>query len=285
MGAAGRRDASCAIELITPNLPYEDRAMNDDTTEVKIGLALSGGAILGAAHVGVLRVLEEEGIRTGWVAGTSAGAIVGALYAFGLPVSEIESLTKELSWLSVTNLHLSRMGLLSNAKLGEFLRDTLGDVDIEDAQVPFAAVAADIHTGEKQVLRTGNLAEAVTASACIPGIFSPVVWEDHLLVDGGIVENLPVDTVRSLGADRVLGVDLYTAGLYPEPRSIIDVILNSSSILLANTRLLDMQEQDVIVRPQLTAYNAVDSRHIPDLIDEGYRAARDAVDDILTLVG
>ncbi len=249
-----------------------------------IGLALSGGAVLGAAHVGVLRALEEEQICTGWVAGTSAGAVVAALHAFGMPAQEIEEEIRNLSWLNVTNFRPSRLGLLSLDRLRDFLVDTLGDVNLEDAELPLAVVAADIHTGEKVALRKGNLAKAVSASACIPGIFIPVEWEDRLLVDGGIVENLPMDTAHSMGASRVLGVDLYTASLYAEPKTIIDIMLNASGILIRNTRMLKADDGDVIIAPELTAYSAVDTGHVPELIEEGYQAAQKAIEDIRALV-
>lgn len=259
--------------------------MTDDNTTPRIGLALSGGAVLGAAHVGALRALEEENIRTGWVAGTSAGAVIGALHAFGLSAQEIESLIRDLSWLTVTNFKPSRLGLFSITRLGEFLTDALGDVNLEDAPLPLVVVAADIHTGEKRRLRQGNLARAVMASACIPGIFAPIPWDGRLLVDGGIVEHLPIDAVRSLGAERVVGVDLHTAGLYPQPKTVIDIVLNASSILMHNTYRVVQGEAEVIVTPQLTAYSAVDAGHVPELIEEGYRAAHLAIDDIRRLLG
>lgn len=249
-----------------------------------IGLALSGGGVLGAAHVGVLRALEEEGIRTGWVAGTSAGAAIAAMHAFGLPADEIASRIGELSWLSVANLRPSRMGLLSLDKLGDFVRETLGDVNLEDAPIPLAVVAADIIAGERVALYEGNLARAVSASSCIPGIFTPVEWEGRLLVDGGIVENLPLYTARALGADRVLGVDLHTAGLYPEPKSIIDIVLNASSILLSHTRTPYEEDGDVIITPELTTYSAVDPGPVPELIEVGYRCAQEHMDEIRRLV-
>ncbi len=259
--------------------------MTDNDSSPSFGLALSGGAMLGSAHVGALRVLEEEGIRASWVAGTSAGAIVAALYAFGKTCDEMESRSEEMSWLSVANIRPSRLGLLSNGRLADYMRDALGDVKLEDAELPLAVVATDILSGEKQVLREGDLAEAVAASACIPGIFSPIEWGDMMLVDGGISENLPLDTVRSMGAERVIGVDLFTAGTYPEPKSIIDVILNASSILVKNTRQAEAGENEVLIRPKLEGYSAADSSRVSELVEEGYAAARERIEDIRKLVG
>src|SRR6056297_3269101 len=134
----------------------------------KIGLALGGGAVLGAAHVGVLKHLHEKQIKIDAIAGTSIGAFVASLYAFGKSPGEIEDIARELNWMDVSKLSLSQHGLLSNKKLGKTLHEVLGDVNIEDADIKLAMIATNISTGEKVVLEKGNLAKAVTASTCIP---------------------------------------------------------------------------------------------------------------------
>ncbi|NIT59000.1 MAG: patatin, partial [Aliifodinibius sp.] len=129
-----------------------------------IGLALGGGATLGAAHVGVLRALEEAEIEIDCIAGTSIGALVGALYAFGMSVDKIETIALDLDWPDISGLALSKMGLLNNKAMGKLLDTYLGDVQFDEAQIPFAAVATDIATGEKVILETGDVSEAVKAS-------------------------------------------------------------------------------------------------------------------------
>lgn len=176
----------------------------------RVGLALGSGGARGAAHVGVLKVLEREGIKVSAIAGTSIGAMVGGAYAAGIPLSRIEE-----EWLTTSRRKLlrsflptfPRTGLSSGAGLRRYLREILGDVRIEELPIPFAAVATDLDTGEAVVLRSGPLVEAIRASTAIPGVFQPVRWEGRLLVDGGMVEPLPVRVCRELGADIVIAVD------------------------------------------------------------------------------
>lgn len=176
----------------------------------KVGLALGSGGARGAAHVGVLKVLEREGIKISAIAGASIGAMVGGAYAAGLPLSRIEE-----EWLTTSRTKLlrsflptfPRTGLSSGAGLRRYLREILGDVRIEELPIPFAAVATDLDTGEAVVLRSGPLVDAIRASTAIPGVFQPVHWEGRLLVDGGMVEPLPVRICRELGADVVVAVD------------------------------------------------------------------------------
>ncbi|HAF71031.1 MAG: Phospholipase, patatin family, putative [Acetothermia bacterium 64_32] len=184
--------------------------------EPKIGLALASGGARGAAHVGVLKVLEREGIKPCAIAGSSIGAMVGGAYAAGASVERIEQ-----EWLN-TNLPkvvrsflptFPRAGLSSGGELRKYLRSMFGDLRIEDLKIPFAAVATDIDTGEAMVLREGPLVDALRASTAIPGIFFPVGWKGRFLVDGGLVEPLPVRICRELGAEIVIGVDIT-----PRPR-------------------------------------------------------------------
>jgi NTE family protein len=188
--------------------------MKSDLEGVKIGLALASGGARGSAHVGVLKVLEAEGIPISAVTGSSIGALVGGAYAAGVSVERIEQ-----EWLN-TNLPkvvrsflptFPRAGLSSGGELRKYLQELIGDVRIEELPIPFAAMGCDIDTGEGVVLDHGPLADAMRASSSIPGIFQPVRWEGHLLVDGGLVEPLPVRLCRDLGADLVIGVDIVPA--------------------------------------------------------------------------
>ncbi len=182
--------------------------MNRLGENIKVGLALGGGAVLGAAHIGVLNALEEYGISVNYVAGTSIGALIAAFLAFGKGWQEITEIVKDLNWLDISGISLSQFGLLSNKKLGRLIIENLGDVNFNEAFIPIAMVAMDISTGEKIVLKKGSLAAAIMASTCIPDIFVPVEINGKLLVDGGIVENVPVTTLKDMGADMIIGVDL-----------------------------------------------------------------------------
>ena len=239
--------------------------------ENKIGLALGGGAALGAAHIGVLKALEELEIKVDYISGTSIGAFIGAFHAFNKSWQEIEEIANELKWLDISGFSLSQYGLLSNKKLGSLLDDCIGKVDIEASNIPFAMVATDISNGEKVILDKGNLADAVMASTCIPGIFIPVEIEDRLLVDGGIVENVPVTPLQTMGAETIMGIDLNAKHAYGRPENIIEVLLNSFHFTLNTASNIQTQKADIIIAPDLSAFNRVDIDQASDLIEAGYQ--------------
>ena len=180
-------------------------------SEPRIGLALGSGGARGAAHTGILKVLDREGIRPTVVAGSSIGSLIGAAYAAGKPTADMEK-----EWLAVGVSRVLRgfmptfpsAGLSSGHELRKLLHGLFGDVTIEDLAIPFAAVACDIDTGEPVVLKTGSLVDAVLASTAIPGIFFPVRHGSRILVDGGMVDPVPVSVCRNLGADIVIAVDI-----------------------------------------------------------------------------
>ncbi len=240
----------------------------------KIGLALGGGAVLGAAHIGVIRALEELNIEISFVTGTSIGAFVGALYAFGKTSKDIEEIALKLSWMDISGIAIFESGLLSNAKLGVLLGKSLGDKKIEDAGIPLAIIATDITTGEKVILDKGSVAQATMASTCIPGIFGPVECSEKLLVDGGIVENIPIDTVKKMGADYVIGVDLNAKNTYNKPNNILDVIINSFHFTLKAASKYQTVDADLLITPDLSEFNMVNTDQIEKLIEQGYKDAK-----------
>lgn len=176
---------------------------------LKVGLALSGGVARGPVHVGVLSVLEREGIPIDCVAGVSAGSIVGAAYCAGLPMKEMRDMAAHWGWRHVARPTWPRYGLLSFSKMEKLIVDLLGDLDIRDLAIPYATVVTDMDRGEQVVLREGRLATAVRASCSVPGFVTPVQLDGRWYCDGGVADNLPVDAVRQMGADFVIGVDLF----------------------------------------------------------------------------
>lgn len=190
---------------------------------LKIGLALGGGAARGCAHIGVLRALEENSIPVGCIAGTSIGAMVGAVYASG-GMDHLEELLLKmdlLQLLSYFDVVFPHSGLVDGRKVTELLRGILGDRSFDDLSVPFAAVATDLRDGSEVVLSSGDVIDAVRASIAVPGVFTPFVTDDALLVDGGLVDPVPVNVVRSLGAEFTIAVDLnrYVVGSKQEHRT------------------------------------------------------------------
>jgi NTE family protein len=244
----------------------------------KIGLALGGGAVLGAAHVGVIKALEEKDIKISHVAGTSIGAFVAAFYAFNKKSVDISEIASKLKWIDVSDISLSRYGLLSNEKLGELIKEYVGGKKIEDAEIPLAMIATDIASGKKVVMKKGQLATAVMASTCIPGIFNPVEFEKKLLVDGGIVENIPINTVKEMGADYVIGVDLNAKNKYEKPGNILDVIMNSFHFALMAAAKHQTDSADLLITPDLSSFSMTDPDQVEDLIEQGYKDAKKALE-------
>jgi len=242
--------------------------------EEGIALALGGGAVLGAAHIGILKALCEAVVEIKQISGTSIGGLIAALFAFGKSPQEIEQIIIELDWLDVTSLTLSKFGILSNDELGNQAEKALGRVTIESAQIPLTLLATDISSGKRVILDKGDLARAVMASTCLPGIFVPVEIDDRLLVDGGLVENVPVSPLREAGADFVVGVDLSAGRHYQRPDDIIDVLANAIDIAIDNVTRHQTGSADLVIAPELSAYSRRDTSRIPELIEEGYKAAR-----------
>ncbi len=240
----------------------------------KIGLALGGGAALGAAHIGVLKAIKEFDIPVHYVAGTSIGAFIGAFYAFGKTWQDIEKIAQDLDWLDISRLSLSQYGLLSNEKMSSLIHEILGDVTFEDAEIPLAMVAVDISKGEKVILKSGGVAEAVIASTCIPGIFIPVKIEDKFLIDGGIMENVPISPLKKMGAKSIIAVDLNAKHAYKKPENIIDVLINTFNISMENLTKLQTRNADIIIAPDLSEFNVIDTDQVDGLMEAGYAAAR-----------
>lgn len=230
--------------------------------------------MLGAAHVGTLRAMEEYDIEISYIAGTSIGAFVAAFYAFGKNWKEIKEIASELRWLDITGISLSRFGLLSNDKLGELIVKHIGNKNIEEADIPFAMVATDVTSGEKVILDKGPVADAVMTSTCIPGIFKPVEINGKMLVDGGIVENVPINTTRGLGAKYVIGVDLNSGHKYDKPDNILDVIMNSFHFLVQHADELQTEDADLLIKPDLGKFNRSDMNQIDELIEKGYKDSK-----------
>ncbi len=175
----------------------------------RLGLVLSGGAAFGLAHIGVLQVLDEAGIRIDAVGGTSVGALIGAAVAAGKSVREITQVAYRVNWLHLARPLPHRYGFISFRKLEWFLKTWLGDVDFEELKLPFICVGTDVLTGEARIFRTGKVARAVRISASVPPIVIPVKKDGRYYVDGGFSNNLPIAPVEAMGVDVILAVNLF----------------------------------------------------------------------------
>jgi NTE family protein len=174
---------------------------------VQIGLALSGGGARGLAHIGVLKVLEEAQVPVHMLAGTSMGGVMAAVYAAGRSAAEIDGFARSLRLLDIVQRGRSGLGLMGQGKIADRLREALGgDPTFDQLKLPLALTAVDLETGEEVVIREGPVVEAVLATTAVPVVFPPVAWRDRLLVDGGVLNQVPCDVVRGMGADRVIAV-------------------------------------------------------------------------------
>ncbi len=247
----------------------------------RVGLALSGGAVRGITHIGVLEVLEEAHVPIHCIAGVSAGAAVGAVYAAGVPASQLEDLALQLRWTHISRVRRPRLGLLDISPLEDYINEVLGaQLTFADLRIPFAAVAADIVASELVVLREGLVAPAVRASCSVPTIFSPARLDGRLLVDGGILNNLPVSVARSLGANYVIAVDLLPRGaLQREPRHLLEMLTATIYTLMRATHF-ETEQADCLIQPQITHLSLIDFSDASALLEAGREAARAALPQI-----
>lgn len=220
----------------------------------------------------MLEALEDQNLKPDCVSGTSIGAFVAALYAFGKTPTEILAIIENLELFDVASLRLSKMGIMSHQQIGKLITSAIGDKNIEDAAMPLAIVSTNVVTGKRHVFRKGSVAQAVLASTAIPGIFQPVVLDGDILVDGGLVENVPVSPLRELGAECVVGVNLNGSSEYGQPQDAFDILLNATDIALDNTTRLQLEDADAVIEMSLSEYSRNDPKHIPALYNAGYRA-------------
>jgi NTE family protein len=245
----------------------------------KLGLALSGGATHGAAHIGILQVLEREGIRPDFVAGTSAGALVGAAYCAGVPLDELEKLFLSIAWPTFIKFSLIKpLALFDTQPMEEFIRKNIGDCEFKDLNLPFAAISCDIVTGERVVLDEGLVAPCVRASAAIPGLFSPVEINGRLLVDGGVVDNLPVEHVRDMGADFTIGCDVSSPSKRGKrPENPFESLLAMVYIMQERSTSLNQDMCDCLIKPNISQYSAWGFGDSDKMIEEGRISAEAAL--------
>lgn len=240
----------------------------------KIGLALSGGAALGSAHIGVLKALDENGISIHSISGTSVGALIAALYAFGKNWEEIAKIAKDLDWLDISDMTLSKFGLLSNHKIRDMLHEHIGEAQMENSHFPMAVIATDATSGERVLINRGPVDEAVMASTCIPGIFVPVEKDDQLLIDGGVVENVPCSPFieNKLECDFLIAVNLNAEYATKRPENLIQTLLNSFQFMMVSASKMQSDDADLIIAPDLSAFNGYETDQADGLIEKGYEA-------------
>jgi NTE family protein len=240
--------------------------------KLKIGLALGGGAAKGFAHIGVIKMLEASGIHPDVVAGTSAGSVVGALYASGMDPFQLQEQAFALDEAKIRDVRLFSGGLVRGRKLQDYVNRLVGQRPIEHLKLPFAAVATQLETGQRTVFVRGNTGEAVRASSSIPGVFEPVEIRGRHYIDGGVVSPVPVDAARQLGADFVIAVDISARPNGSNPQGMVNIVGQSISIMGQQLGAQEMARADVVIRPHLGDIGPTDFEQRDQAILEGEKA-------------
>ncbi|HWI52267.1 MAG TPA: patatin-like phospholipase family protein [Symbiobacteriaceae bacterium] len=253
--------------------------------QVKVGLALGGGFARGIAHIGVLQALVANRIPIDYVAGTSAGSLVGAMFCAGLDPWLLERVTEQLNWRALVRLKLRRDGLLDAEGLERFVLGNMGDLQFKDLRVPFVATATDLLTGTEVLLSSGRVSTAVRASCAFPGIFLPVRVGTHTLVDGGLVHPVPSTVVRGMGADLVIGVELNRPGPTGKPlRNLLHIMLQSLALVQRPQVEQSLRNSDVTIQPELHDFSVMELERVEDMVRSGREAGEAAIADIRTAI-
>jgi NTE family protein len=246
-----------------------------------IGVALGGGFARGMAHIGVLKVLEEEGIPVRMVAGTSVGALIGAAYCSGLTIAELEELAHKVRFTSFARWTLSRYGFATNDRMVSFLARTLKVQTFEELRIPLGVTATDFNTGEGAVFQSGSIIDPVRASCAYPGMFLPVEIRGRWLVDGMLSNPVPTRPLRAMGAERVLAVQL--KGQWSKttaPRHLFDVIGQSFAIAQDMMSSVWRSAADLVIEPDVAGFDYDDFKRAGELIRVGELAMRRALPEV-----
>ncbi len=252
----------------------------------KIGLALSGGGARGFAHVGVIEVLESEGIEISAVSGTSMGSVIGSLYASGVTIEEILEFMNSNDWkrfLISTNFTMFNLPVINSRKVNRVLSKLLGEKTFKECRIPFCAVAADIVSKEKVFIKEGSLIEAVKASIAIPGIFEPIVKDGQILIDGGVIEPVPIDAARSMDVDFIIAVALENLNrkTVPSSRTSIFHVLDVSFALMEREIYKKyFPGANIIIQPHTGDFGIFDFSKASEIIEAGRQAALDKIEEI-----
>ena len=245
------------------------------STGRRVGIAFGGGSLHGMAHVGVLKALTEKGLRFQFIAGTSAGSIVGVLAAAQMPYGEIHEVASQVEWPGLMAISWSGKGLLRHTKLRSLIDAALGNRRLEQLPIPFGAIATDIATGERILLRRGPAGTAVSASCSIPVMFEPVKIDGRNMVDGGLTEPVPVIAVREMGADIVIGVDVAFRPAEEDVKGFTGAAFQTMQIMANGLINEQIPRADVAIRMNLHRLIGGKDSH-EQLHAAGYAAAMQA---------
>jgi NTE family protein len=271
----------CSLLQPAPEKPIPAETVAPETPKPapppKIALALGGGAVRGFAHVGVIKILEAQGIVADIVVGTSAGSLVGALYAGGYSGFELQKIAMKLDESSVGDWIFPDRGFIKGELLQNFINSALKNRPIEKLNKTFAVVATDLRSGAPIVFRTGDTGIAVRASSSIPGVFQPVNINGREYVDGGLVSPIPVKVAKSLGADIVIAVDIGNKPKFANVEGTLGILLQTFNIMSESISAYELAQAEVVIRPNMESIGTADFNNRNLAILEGEKAALAAI--------
>lgn len=277
--------SGCSI--IAPPHPSPDApivAQPRPTKPMKIGLALGGGAARGFAHIGVIKALESQGIVPDIVVGTSAGSLVGALYASGYDGFALQKLALNMDEAAISDwsvpLFAKMSGVFKGEALQNYVNKTINNLPLEKMKIPFGAVATDLNSGQPVLFQRGNTGLAVRASSAVPSVFQPVKIGSHLYVDGGLVSPVPVRFAREMGADFVIAVNISAQPEVQAASSSVDVVLQTFAIMGQSINRYELKDADVVIQPGLGSMKGNDFAGRNLAILAGEQATTAAMGDI-----
>ena len=253
-------------------------------TNNTIGLTLGGGLARGLAHIGIIKGFIREGIDIDYICGTSMGSVVAALFACGVKVELMEKLSNRISrrkWLDPT---FSKMGIMAGDKVEELLRLLTGKRDFSELKIPLNVVSMDINSGEKVIMKEGKVAKSVRASCAIPGIFTPVIVNNRMLVDGGVISNVPVIATRDMGAGIVIAVDVTSHKDEYKIENIFDVLTKTLEVMTANMTRREVEHADVVIYPDMRGISPSDFQLSGEAVKRGEAAFELALPEIRKVI-
>jgi NTE family protein len=252
-----------------------------------IGLALSGGAARGSAHIGVIKALIEHNIPIDYISGTSVGSLVAALYAANLSTDKMQEIAKKLSWFDLTQISLSTKGMVSSKAIENFAEKYIGKIKFNELSLPLAISTTDILTGETIILNKPNysVAKAIRASCSFPGIYEPTKFEDRYLVDGGVTNNLPINALKEFGADKIIAVDIIPRIKLTKVPSVFPIISDRAvDLLLMKSTCNEQDEADIILTPVTENINSFQINAYSRLIELGVKAVKENINKIERII-
>ena len=275
------------LDIFKRNKKTTEKTEVQINKKIKVGLALGGGGARGFGHIGALMAFEELGVKFDYMAGTSAGSIVGALYAFGKTPLEIKELALSLKKKDLMKGMIPFLKPAKSKRLEDVLNNAFGDLTVfSELKIPFKVVCTDLKTGKEVDFDYGNVAKVVSGSCAVPGIFAPVVYEGMHLVDGGLRNNVPADVVKDMGANVVFAIDVnHLRGTGTESLSTISVLSSTIGIIMQSKIDKTMEVADLIFEPALETFSPLKFEEIDKMIEIGYETVMANKSKIIKMLG